>query len=363
MMAGILLTMVALVMGLFFFAGTSAKGFDLDGIATVELPKDWVQYGAERRTGWAAFEFYKAQSWWWGAGNPHEVDAWVIVGAPEAAVAEVEDGMAWGFAALQSKSQRFPEFGSYKQGERETWVSEGSYQISTAHDPQKVIFVRSVDRGQKVGFVARVYTKKIPHEKLKELQDKMYGSVSFSGKRGTYFGEVGNWSAVAAGRRAKEIAYVNAVLAKRGVGPVGAQDEVQAKAGWVYELWDDRLMIGRRLGERVMDSPAYEARGELTWLRWRGEKWEPWKASNATAAPGRKADYFPSSLMPATWAKVLGEAPDKSKFYFFTSIDCPLTEGDKWVPELDPTGWKLEAWMENALRVEQEFKAGKLKIE
>ena len=48
----------------------------------------------------------------------------------------------------------------------------------------------------------------------------------------------------------------------RGAGPVGAQDEVKAKDGWEYELWDDRLAIGRQLGERVMDSPAREARPE-----------------------------------------------------------------------------------------------------
>ena len=67
--------------------------------------------------------------------------------------------------------------------------------------------------------------------------------------------------------------------------------------------------------------------------------------------------------MPVTWAKALGTEPDKSKFHFFTTIDCMLTEGEKWVPELDPAQWKLEAWMENALRVEEEFKAGKIKIE
>ncbi len=363
MLAGILLTMVAVVMGFFFFAGTSAKGFDLDGVATANLPKDWTKYGAERRTQWAAFGFYKTQSWWWGAGaDPHEVDAWVVVGAPESTVADVESGMAWAFATLQPRAQRFPEFGSYKQGDRETWISEGSYQISSSHEPQKVIFVRSVDRGQKVGFVARVYTKKIPHEKLKDLQNKLYASMNFTAKRGSYFGEVGNWAAVAAGRRAKEIAYANGILAKWGAGPVGVLGEVKTKDGWVYELRDEWLIVGRRLGERVMDSPAYEARGELVWLRWRGDQWDSWRASSPTA-PANKARYFPSGMMLATWEKALGAEPDKSKFYFFTTIDCRMTEGEKWVPELDPTQWKLEAWMENALRVEQEFKAGKLRIE
>ena len=146
MLAGILLTMVAVVMGLFFFAGTSAKGFDLDGIATANLPKDWRKYGAERRTEWVAFGFYKTQAWWWGAGDPREVEGGVVVGAPGATVADVEAGIAWCFEKLRQNWQRFPEFGSYQQGERGTWISEGSYQISTLHDPQKVIFVRSVDR-------------------------------------------------------------------------------------------------------------------------------------------------------------------------------------------------------------------------
>ena len=213
-----------------------------------------------------------------------------------------------------------------------------------------------------MAFVARVYTKKIPHEKLKELQNKLYASMNCTAKRGTYFGEVGNWAAVAAGRRAKEIAYANAILAKRGVGPVGAQDEVKTKDGWVYKLWDDRLMIGQRLGEWVMDSPAYGARGELSWLRWRGDRWDSWRASDASK-PGRGQLYLPSASVPVTWIRALGAEPDKSKFYFFTTIDCMMTEGEKWMPELDPARWKLDEWMENALRVEEEFKAGKLKIE
>lgn len=362
-MAGILLTLCAVVMGLFFFGGSSsAKGHDLDGIATANLPGDWASREAERRPTWAAFPFVKTQAWWWGAGNPQEVEAWVVVGAPEASVADLESGMAWALEQVKRYSQRFPEFGSYKQGERETWISEGSYQISTAHDPRKVIFSRSVDRRQKVALVARVYTKKIPHDKLKQLQDKLYSSMNFTAKRGTYFGEVGNWAGVAAASRAKEIAYANAILAKRGLGPVGAQDEVKTKDGWVYELWDDKLMIGRRLGERVMDSPAYEARAELSWLRWRGDQWETWRASNASK-PGKGQVDWPSATVPVTWSKAIGGDPDKSKFYFFTSIDCRLTEGEKWTPEFDPAEWKLEEWMESAPRIEREFVAGKMKIE
>ncbi len=60
---------------------------------------------------------------------------------------------------------------------------------------------------------------------------------------------------------------------------------------------------------------------------------------------------------------MLGEQPDKSKFYFFTAIDCMLTDGEQWQPELDPARWKLEVWMENALRLEQEFMTGTMKIE
>ena len=65
MMAGILLTLCAVVMGLFFFGGSSsAKGHDLDGIATANLPGDWASREAERRPTWAAFPFVKTQAWW-----------------------------------------------------------------------------------------------------------------------------------------------------------------------------------------------------------------------------------------------------------------------------------------------------------
>jgi len=111
-----------------------------------------------------------------------------------------------------------------------------------------------------------------------------------------------------------------------------------------------------------MDSPAYEARAELSWLRWKGDQWETWRASNASK-PGKGQVDWPSATVPVTWSKAIGGDPDKSKFYFFTSIDCRLTEGEKWTPEFDPAEWKLEEWMESAPRIEREFVAGKMKIE
>ena len=361
MFASILVLLGAVVIGLLFFGGGGAVTRDLDGVATVSVPKDWTQRAPRRNAHWVAFPFVKTQSWWWGAGNPHEVEAWVILGAPDCSTAQIEAGMMEAFEALQTNTQRFPEFGSYQTTQGEKWISEGSYQISSLHDPQKVTFLRSVDRVKKVAFVVRVYTKKIPHEKLQKIQTQLYSSLQFTAQRATYFAEVNDWPAVAARRQKAEIDFANGVLAQFGAGPVGATDTLQENNGWLVDRWEDTLIIGRRLGERAMDSPAYEVRGELTWLRWRGQEWDSWTASNRSK-PGGGQPYFPSDSVPISWIRAAGPEPDRSKFYFFTVIRIPLT-GETWQPETDPATWNLEAWMQNALRIEAEFRDGKLKIE
>jgi hypothetical protein len=361
MLASILVLLGVIVLGLCFLGGGGVMTHDLNGIATVSTPKDWVAQGPTRHAHWVAFPFVKTQSWWWGAGNPQEVEAWVIVGAPAASTAELEAGMMQGFQAIQIRTMRFPEFGSYQSGDSEKWISEGSYQISSLHDPQRVTFLRSVDRARKVAFVARVYTKKIPHEKLQAIQQQVYSSIQFTPNRATYFVEIGNWSAIAARRQEAEIASANQVLAQFGAGPVGPIGELQDKNRWLVERQSDSLVIGRRLGDRVMDSPAYAARGELTWLRWRGQEWDTWTASRRTK-PAAGHPYFPTDLVPASWIHTVGAQPDRSKFYFFTVIRIPLT-GETWQPETDPATWNLEAWMQNALHIETEFRAGMLKVE
>jgi len=361
MLASILVVLGAIVLSFFFLAGGGNATRELDSVATVSVPKDWALRATERQSSWVAFPFVKTQSWWWGAGNPYEVEAYVVIGAPDCSTEEIEAGMMWAFKAVQSNTQRFSEFGSYKYGNSEKWISEGSYQISSLHDPQKVIFLRSVDRAKKVAFVARVYTKKIPHEKLQKIQTELYGSLQLTSKREAYFSELSDWKAVAARRQEAEIAYANGVLAKYGAGPVGALDAVQEKNGWLVERWRDELVIGRFLGDRVMNSPAYKGSGELTWLWWRGEEWDSWSASNRLRPFGGRP-YFPSDRVPINWIRAVGEDPDKSKTYFFTVIRVPLT-GETWQAETDLKSWKLAEWMENAPKIEDEFRARKLKVE
>lgn len=361
MMASIAVVVGVIVLSFFFLAGGGNATRELDTVATVSVPKDWALRGTERQASWVSFPFVKTQSWYWGAGNPYEVEAYVVIGAPNCSTEEIEAGMMQAFKAIQNNSSRFSEFGSYKYGNSEKWISEGNYQINSLHDPQKVTFLRSVDRARKVAFVARVYTKKIPHEKLQKIQTELYGSLQFTAKREAYFAEVNDWKAVAARRQDAEIAYANGVLAKFGAGPVGTTDELLNQNGWLVDRREDRLIVGRLLGDRVMDSPAYGARGELAWLRWRGEEWDSWTASRRSK-PGSGRPYFPTDLVPTSWIRYAGKDPDRSKFYFFTVIQVPLT-GEDWQAEKAPASWKLAEWMANALVIEEEFRAGKMKIE
>ncbi len=149
MFASIMVVLGAIVLCLFFLNGGGYVTRDLDVVATVSLPKDWAERAPERHPSLVAFPFVKTEFRWWGAGDPHEVEAWVVIGAPNCSTAEIEAGMVRAFQAMQSRTQRFPEFGSYKYGDGEKWISEGRYQINSLHDPQKVTFLRSVDRAKK----------------------------------------------------------------------------------------------------------------------------------------------------------------------------------------------------------------------
>jgi hypothetical protein len=362
MIASILVVLGAVVLGLLFMSGGGTVTRNLDAVATVSVPKDWAEREPERHPSWVAFPFVKSEWRLWGSGNPYEVEAWVVIGAPNCSTEEIEAGMNRAFKAIQGHTQRFSEFGSYKYGESEKWISEGNYQINSLHDPQKVTFLRSVDRARKVAFVARVYTKKIPHEKLQKIQNELYASLKFTANRATYFAEVGQWPAVAARRQEAEIAYANKILLAKGAEPAGTvDDEVRQKNGWLVDRFSEELVIGRFLGERVMNEPAYKGSGELTWLWWRGTEWDSWQAtSRPRPVAGRPS--FPSALVPINWIKAVGADPDKSKSYFFTVIRIPLT-GEQWQPESDPAAWKLAEWMDNAPRIEEEFRAGKLKVE
>lgn len=72
---------------------------------------------------------------------------------------------------------RFPEFGSCLVGNVETWFSDGAYQISSLHDPKKVIFVRSIDRARGLGMAARVYQRQISHERLRDIRARFFRSA------------------------------------------------------------------------------------------------------------------------------------------------------------------------------------------
>lgn len=350
-MMGVLLMIVMLGSCAMFLGGTATELRDLDGMTTVALPKDWGRTDKIDKQRWIAYPFMQQQSGRIGAGNPLEVEAYVIIAAPQTSVKDLEGAMDWAATQTRQKSMRFPEFGSYKNGDRETWLAQGTYQDSPGHNPEKVTFVRSVDRVKKVAFAARVYERKISNERLLKIVDGMHTSIVFTSKRGSVFQQSGAWIGISSMRRASELAVASAALAMEGAGPVGEPGEVIEKSGWVYQQQAGRFLIGRRLGERVRNTPDYDADKELTWLAYDNG----WKGFTTT--DGRVTEQ-----VPGEWAKILGPNADPSKRYYFTVKAVPITIDGPAEP-IDTSEWKLAEWFEKAKRVEADFRAGKLRLE
>lgn len=144
----------------------------VEGSWRVTLPSNWSyrRGDTERGVGWVASHFVKGERFWFGATTPLEVKAWVICGEPGG----TEQGLDKVFGTLLDHSMRLPEFGSCKCGDVETWFSDGAYQRSSLHDPKKVIFVRSVDKGRGLGLAARVYARKISHDRLRDIRVRLF---------------------------------------------------------------------------------------------------------------------------------------------------------------------------------------------
>jgi hypothetical protein len=145
----------------------------------VSLPRNWeARPGNVRKQQMCtAYQFVKDESWWWGAGTPQEVRAWIVVGAPGVTDAAMTAAVEEAFRDLLMDTRRFPEFGSFQQDGVETWISHGNYQISPLHNPKKVIFQRSVDGRRRLAFVVRVYEERISLSRLREIRCRLFQSV------------------------------------------------------------------------------------------------------------------------------------------------------------------------------------------
>lgn len=107
MFASIMVVLGAIVLCLFFLNGGGYVTRDLDVVATVSLPKDWAERAPERHPSLVAFPFVKTEFRWWGAGDPHEVEAWVVIGAPNCSTAEIEAGMMRAFRPCRAGRSGF----------------------------------------------------------------------------------------------------------------------------------------------------------------------------------------------------------------------------------------------------------------
>ena len=330
-----------------------------DGLASYDLPNGWSPRDYIREPTHALIPYKKTQSWWFGAGDPLEVYAWVVIMTPNADETVMRKALAEGHSRVLGDTKEFPAVGSIKDGDRETWVSEGSYQIHSNHDPEKIIIVRSLDRVRRVAFVARVYERKIKHEALLKITRTFFSTLKLTQKRDSYFGQVGDWKAVRAERNQKEFAFINEFLAKRKLPPA-VLDSTVMHDGWVYTLFDNSFFLGRILGPRRLDDALYKARGELTWLIYRGREWDSWVPSNRTRPRG-KSRYYDGDYAPIAWAKGMGHELDRSLAHFFTVRRCWLT-GDEWEEPRDMTKCGLDAWFDDALEFEKAFKANEIKI-
>jgi len=337
----------------------SKQTYRADGVANFALPEGWTHGGVDRHGVWSAVEFWKSQTWRFGSGDPREVEGWVILGSPHASANEMEKGMDFAMHRLQTHSRRFPEFGDMKTDTRTTWMSEGNYQIGSNHDPEKVLFLRSLDPAKQVALVLRVYLRKIPHEKLRAIEHDFFGSLAYQEGRANHFAEAA-LSVDAQQRRADELAYVNNFLSSHRLPPIDPHNPSQLHAhdGWVYQIHAGHFVIGRRLGDREKAGIVESARGELTWLDYDDDAWQA-KWPQEMKRPQGNERYFHGQPVPPEWSKVLALDTDRTRRYFFHALRCELTPEDS--PEShDPSTWESDHWFAQAQVVERQFRAGQL---
>jgi len=337
----------------------SKQTYTVGDVARFTLPAGWAQGEVEPHGVWSAVHFRKTQSFHFGSGNPLEVDGWVILGSARASADDLEKGMDFAMKKVQVNTSRFPEFGNLKSNTRTTWMSEGNYQIASNHDPEKVIFLRSLDPTKQAALVMRVYLRKIEHKKARAIEHDFFSTLEYQSGRAKHFSEVAA-SASAQQRRADEIAYLNSFLSSHGLPPIDPhnQSRVQAHDGWVYQIHAGQFVIARRLGDRPKGGIVESARGEIGWLEYEDGTWQAGAPRTMTRPPGNER-YFQSQPALPGWSKVLALDTDRTRRYFFQVWSCELTPEDS--PEShDPATWELESWFAQAQAVEKHFRAGQL---
>lgn len=298
----------------------SKQTYTVEGVAQFTLPEDWNPRPREQQGAWTAFEIRKAQTWRFGSGDPLEVHGFVVAAPADAKPDDLESAMDYCFREVQVNTLRFDEFSSMKTGTRTTWMSEGSYHIGSNHDPEKVIFLRSIDPVKMTVLVARVYGRKISHEKLRAIEAEFFGSFQYLEGRARHFGSHPRPGLVSVNRHLRSLDMPAAVAGER----------VEAANGWVYYLVADELVMGRRLG----DSPAWvEERTApgIGSLRYSGGKWQ---------SSGEE--------VPARWAYKLALDGDRMRRYYFAMSRFDLTKDVN-----------LAAWMAQAAKVDEAFRAGR----
>lgn len=330
--------------------GSRQQTYTLAGVAQFALPGGWAQGTDDRQAAWTAIPFRKSQSWHFGSGDPCEVEGWVILGSPRSTADDLTKGMDFAMREVLVRASRFPEFGNMRTGERTTWMSEGSYQIASNHDPEKVIFLRSIDPVKQAALVLRVYERKIGHESLRAIERDFFASLTYQDPgRAKYFSET-PLSVAARERRREEIAYINRFLKERGLPAMDPHNpyQVQAHNGWVYQVDAGRFLMGRRLGDQ--NSEDSTANAAFDWLESSDDAW-------STHAPGNRrrpanGPYYQSQPVPTAWSKPLALDTDRTRRYFFHVWICELTPEDS--PEShSPVTWELEGWFAYASKLER----------
>jgi len=276
----------------------SKKTFTLDGLASFSLPADWVQSDTHAGGNWTAQRFRKSLSFRWGSGNPLEVDGWVILGNSRASIWDLETGMSYALEQVTTNTMRFSEFGNMLTDTRTTWMSEGSYQIASNHNPEKVIFLRSLDLQKRCALVVRVHQRKIKHEKLRSIERDYFATVQpLNGN------PVSNPATGAANRA---ILQINQFLVEKGLKPIASGGKAQALNGWVYQIEEGNFQMARRLVDRPQPGS-----GIARFV----DKNSYWQS----------ADLELSLPVTTSWKSLLALDTDRTRQYFFAIGSFPLT--------------------------------------
>lgn len=316
--------------------GPTMVASEVSGMARFAMPKRWAGWSAEQIGNCWVRKFSRTQRWWLGAGTPEEAHAVVVLALPLASGDELRQRMQAAFSEVEQHCRRFDEFGSMQTGTRTTWMCQGNYQISTGHDPERVIFLRCIDETRRAALVMRCHERRHDHAAMRRIERRFFAALQWEGELAGVAGPAAPAASASPASPAEPALPAppaprehEAILAEEGPRP--------------YER------------ERVVFTPPDESKVAIKLENMRVlvlDQLRPWRiyrlpralrAINGRECPAGMLFRFDRAIvdLPARRARIEGLGPTDEPLVFISDNDAHRQwfefTGDEWRPAAAPT--------------------------